>query len=208
MGMHLQTKAPLSCSSCRNRGPRRVWAPCNAFRSSVTSFHLLLGLATGLLVACAGFEPRPIEDTGLLQRAETQTKGALTVTISVPSADETRELFDSDLYDEGIQPVWIEIRNGGDQALWFHPHGVDADYFPPLEVARRSHRTLAGKTNRDIDAFFYNRSIPLLVPAHGNLSGFVFVNLSQGIKYVPVKLYREGALPGLGGDRLLTGGIF
>jgi hypothetical protein len=162
-------------------------------QTSATRFCLLLWLATGLLAGCAGFEPRPIERTELLQRAQTRTNGSLSVTVAVPSADETRELFDSDLYAEGIQPVWIEIRNGGDQALWFHPHGVDADYFPPLEVARRSHRTLAGKTNRDIDAFFYNRSIPLLVPAHGNLSGFVFVNLSQGIKYVPVKLYREGA---------------
>jgi hypothetical protein len=147
-----------------------------------------------LLAGCGGFKPLPLEQTDLLERAQTQTREPFTVTVAVPTAEEARLLFDGKLHKKGIQPVWIAVENGGDDPAWFFPYGVDADYFPALEVAWRTHRTWAKKTNRRIDEFYYDEQVPLQIPAEDGVSGWVFVNLDRGHKYVPVKLFGENDL--------------
>ena len=58
-------------------------------------------------------------------------------------------------------------------------------------MAYLSHRTWAKKTNWRIDRFFYEQSFPQFVPPGESESGFVFVNLDKGTKYVPVDLLLE-----------------
>jgi hypothetical protein len=114
-------------------------------------------------------------------------------TVAVPAVDEADALFDSKLHKKEIQPVWIEIENLSDEPAWFFHHSVDPDYFPPCEVAWRSRRTGAEKTNRAIDAYVYDQSAPLFAPARTTISGFVFINEYLGTKYVPVEILRVGA---------------
>ena len=155
--------------------------------------HAVATLAlSAALVGCGGFRPLPVDQTELLDRAQTHSEGEFDVTVAVPTVEEARLLFDSKLRKKGIQPVWFEIENRGDRSAWFFPHGIDPNYFPPLEVAWRSHRIWAKKTNRRIDEFFYDQTAPLSVPAGGTISGYVFVNFSKGKKYVPVELLRLG----------------
>jgi len=61
-------------------------------------------------------------------------------------------------------------------------------------VAWRTHRTWAKKTNRKIDEFYYDHAAPLLVPPGEETTGWVFVNLDRGHKYVPVKIFGEQAM--------------
>jgi len=155
---------------------------------------VLLIAMTVALVGCGGFKPQPIDQTDLLERTQTQTRDSFSVTVAVPTAAEARALFDSKLHKKGIQPVWITIDNQGDEPAWFFPYGVDADYFPALEVAWRTRRTWAKKTNRKIEEFYYDEAAPLLIPAESAASGWIFVNLDRGHKYVPVKLFGENAV--------------
>lgn len=164
--------------------------------------------AAALAAACAGFHPLALQDTSVLERAQSATRGDLTVTVAVPTIEEARGLFDAKLHKKHIQPIWIEIDNAGDAPAWFLPSGVDRNYFPPLEAAWKSHRTCAKKTNRRIDAYFYDSKVPSPVPPRERVSGFVFVNLDRGHKYVPVTLLQDGVhefefivdVPGLRAD--------
>ena len=152
---------------------------------------LWLFLAGGLLVGCAGFDPVPVGRTGLLRRAQSLTRDGIRVTVAVPTTAEARKIFDSKLGKKGSQPIWIEIETRPEEEAWFYTHSVDADYFPPLEVAWQSHRSYAKKTNRRIDAFFYRQAPPTRIAPGEVGSGFVFVNLDRGMKYVPVEVLTE-----------------
>ena len=67
------------------------------------------------IYSCATFNPRPIEEVPFRDRAETQYKDNVRVTASVLSAEESQSLFDLPLYDQGIQPIWLEIENNDEK---------------------------------------------------------------------------------------------
>ena len=157
--------------------------------------HLSLAFASILLSwGCASFQPGEIEEIGFLERAETRERDDLTVSVAIPSKAETRALFDSKLHKKKIQPIWVEIENHGDEPVALFPYSVDPDYFPPLEVAWLSHRTWATKTNKRIDDFYYSESFPQFIPEGATKSGFVFVSLDKGTKYVPMDILTEDGL--------------
>ena len=95
----------------------------------------LLTICVLLSYGCATFNPRPIEEVPFRERAQTKSGGNVRVTAVVLSAEETKEVFDLDLYKRGIQPIWLEIENNDEGRIWFPPAGTDPDYFAPLEVA-------------------------------------------------------------------------
>jgi hypothetical protein len=153
----------------------------------------LLIAASAATAGCGGFEPKPLDELPTLERSQTLTDNNLTVTVAVPTVEEARELFDSKLDKKRVQPVWIQIENGSDELVWFPSITVDRDYFPPQEVAWRSHRTWAKKTNRRIDLYFGAQAIPFNIEPGETASGFVFTNLDRGRKLVPLELLQEHA---------------
>ena len=83
-------------------------------------------------LGCASsFNPRPIEEFPFKERAQTQSENRVTVTATVLSAAECEAKFGVNLYRRNIQPVWLEIENNDDQAIWFSPVGLDPYYFTP-----------------------------------------------------------------------------
>ena len=142
-------------------------------------------------VGCASFRPGGIDEAGFLERSETRSNEEFRITVAVPSGPECRALFDSKLYKKKVQPVWVEVENRSPDPVLLSPYSVDPDYFPPLEVAWLSHRAMAKKTNRRINAFFYDQSFPQYVGAGQIESGFIFTNLDKGIKYVPMDILLE-----------------
>jgi hypothetical protein len=154
---------------------------------------MLLGACVSS-TGCAGFHPAAIDPAEFRERAVTETREDLRVGVVVPGAEETRRIFDTKLYKKRIQPVWVEIENRTDERAFFFTYFVDPDYFPPLEVAWKSHRTWAKNTNRRIDRFYYAQAVPREVPPGGRVSGFVFVNRDRGSKYVPMAVLQEGDL--------------
>jgi hypothetical protein len=87
--------------------------------------------------ACASaFErPAPFADAPLRARAVTKTDEGIRVSAAAPSASESRFIFGVDLDQRDIQPLWLEIENGGERSFYFLPTGLDPEYFAPLEVA-------------------------------------------------------------------------
>jgi hypothetical protein len=141
--------------------------------------------------SCATFKPLPIEKVTFKDRAQTQQKNNVRVTAAVLSAEESKKLFDLPLYDQGIQPIWIEIENKDEEDVWFAPVGLDPDYFAPLEVAYMNRRSFAGKTNRRMETYFHDQGITKFVPKGGIRSGFVFTNLDMGTKAFNIDIIGE-----------------
>jgi len=137
---------------------------------------------------CASFNPRPIDQVPFQTRAQTQSENNVRVTAAVLSAQESKAVFDLDLYKKGIQPIWLEIQNNDEERVWFAPAGVDRGYFSPLEVAYMHHRSFAKETNNKIDKYLHKQGIRGHIEPGTLRSGFVFTNLDLGTKIFNVDL--------------------
>jgi hypothetical protein len=152
---------------------------------------VLLTICVLLSYGCATFNPRPIEEVPFRERAQTKSGGNVRVTAVVLSAEETKEVFDLDLYKRGIQPIWLEIENNDEGRIWFPPAGTDPDYFAPLEVAYIHHFTFSKSTNEQMDKYFHEQTIREAIPPGKVRSGFVFTHLDLGTKAFNVDLVGE-----------------
>ena len=147
---------------------------------------------TVVIAGCASFSPNPAQKAAYMQRAQTQSDGAVTVTIAVPSAEETAALFGLPLDKKGVQPVWIRVENRGDIDYLFLPADMDANYFSPQEVAWMYRSGFSSQSKWDMQVYFDEQSIRLYVPAGETVEGFVHTNKDYGVKYVSAVLYHPG----------------
>jgi hypothetical protein len=146
------------------------------------------------LSACASrpFQGADLEAADFRSRALSQVQGDITVTTSVPTAEETAALTDLDLYEQGIQPVWLHIENRGDVsarvALW----SIDPDYFSPIEVAYMNRKTFSGGSYPVLQRWFYDNGLQRQIPAGETRSGLVFTHLRSGTKGFNLNVFSGG----------------
>lgn len=142
-----------------------------------------------LAAACtpAWKKPVPVESVDFLTHARTETRQNLTVTVAVPTREETELLFGTSLYRERIQPVWIQVENGSSSDVVLLKASVDRELFSPLEAAYQRHSG-PKETRAEMDLFFYSMEFPNPVRSGTVTSGFVFTNLDEGFKPVTVEL--------------------
>jgi len=152
---------------------------------------IIVVLAVAAAPGCRTFSPTPLEEVGFKDRVETQTKGGVTVSVAVLTAEEARAAFDCKLYKKKIQPVWLEISNDTDENMLFMPRSLDPDYFSPLEVAQKTSWTWSKKANLEKKGFYYESQIPFFIPPRQAVSGFVFANRSRGVRWVLVDVFGE-----------------
>lgn len=111
------------------------------------------------------------------------------ISAAVPSADEVDSLVGADLYGKGIQPVWLDVENTGDDpvrvALW----SLDNDYFSPLEVAWGIRRRFSKTGRADMERWFHENQMPRRIPPGERRSGFVFTHVDEGTKGFNVDVY-------------------
>jgi hypothetical protein len=141
-------------------------------------------LYLGLILSGCASTPSPVNqipEGDFRERIQVQQDGGVRVSVGVPSASETEEIFDKPLYKRRIQPVWLKIENLRQTPITFLPVGLDPDYYTPLEVANFG---TADKAPADalINEFFLEQSISMLLLPGEELSGFVFTRLDEGTK--------------------------
>jgi hypothetical protein len=162
-------------------------------QSQFISRASLISIVT-LACACRSFSPTPLDQVGFKERAESETRNGITVSVAVLSAEEAQLACDSKLYKKKIQPVWIEITNQTDDPMLFAARSVDGDYFSPFEVAQKTHLTWSKKANREKKRFFYDNTMPFSLPPGETVSGFVYANRDKGVRLVTVDIFgRERA---------------
>lgn len=134
-----------------------------------------------------GFDPQAI-----LRRAQTRQVGGVTVSIATLGAAEAQQLVGFDLATANIQPVWIRVRNTDPNPYYIPPITIDNAYFSPLEVAWQGHRFLDPEGNAHLNARLRGLELPEVVNPGATISGYVFTNLDEGIKYADVELVAPG----------------
>jgi hypothetical protein len=174
----------------------------------------VVGLALVALVglsACVQFNPRPIGEVPFLERAKSERQGALQVTVAVPTIPEAQALYGVDLSDKQIQPVWLKIRNETPQPQWLLTSGLDPEYYTPAEAAYafRSAATASKTIEEHFEALQFRNPVG---PGETG-SGFVLVNLDEGVKALDIDLLSNEAFhaftfivrdPGFRADRALV----
>ena len=136
-----------------------------------------------IILGCASpFNPRPIEDTAFLERAQTQEENGVRVTAAVLSAEDCLAKFGVNLYNRGIQPVWLEIQNNHNNPVVFLPAGLDPEYVTPLESSYLSRFVIRKADHDEMDKYFFERGMGNHVVPGNKISGFVFTRLDEGTK--------------------------
>jgi hypothetical protein len=149
-------------------------------------------LLAPVLLACAGFEPEPVEQFKLPQRADTKSENDLRVSAAVLKREEAARIFGVNLHKHAVQPVWLEIENRSSQTFWLMLHGLDPNYYSAHEVAYMNHRFMQKKANRAMDRHFSGLGIQQRIGPGQTVSGFAFSNETVGTKEVRVQLYAPG----------------
>jgi hypothetical protein len=152
--------------------------------------HLRPGLViatlalSAMLVGCGGraYVHESVDQGTFLARAERQSAGPVQVATAVLGRDETTRLFGLDLYDQGIQPVWLQVENGSETLVRYAPVSTDPEYFAPLEVAYMNRRGYSEAARKAMDKRFYELAMPRYIPAGETRSGFVLTHADRGAK--------------------------
>jgi len=136
-----------------------------------------LGLLTLLLAGCATWRtPEAVDPAPIRARAVTEELQGVRLSATLLSAHDSRQLFGADVNATGIQPIWVEVENGGTDMLWLLRAGTDPDYFSPLEVAWSFHAPLSSTRNRAIDEYFDQLAFPNPIPPGTTRAGIMFTN--------------------------------
>ena len=183
------------------------------------SFSFTRLLASSVLVsalaACANVPPLAApapngpEASSYLKRADRQAQiqQQVEVKVAVLRDNESQAVFGLPLAAKGIQPVWVEITNRSQVPYWFLPVFLDKDFFSAHEVAYLFH---GGNDRQDgaIERLLSDRQVELHVPAGEKVAGFVYTNVTRGIKLVNVELTGSRRLLRFPFARELPGGDF
>ena len=161
------------------------------------------------------YTPQP-DERPFLDRTQVRGDDDLVVRVSVLDDRESHRFFGVPLARRGIQPVWIEISNNGDQPYRLRLASLDPNYYPPLEAAFVNHFAISKRlvgfgllawiflpllillpfkilgarvANRRMNVYFQEHGIGWGLIKPGNkLAGFVFTSLDEGTKQFSVRL--------------------
>jgi hypothetical protein len=146
-------------------------------------------IITIVFVGCAAIgPPSETEMLDYKSRATTRSDGGVLVSASVLSADESHDVYGVPLAKKGIQPVWIQVENGDDVAYWLMSPGLDPNFFPTSEAAEAFASEYKRGKIKKLEQHFAALAFRNPIPPGKTVSGFVLVNLDEGVKMVQVDL--------------------
>ena len=148
-------------------------------------------VCTFLLASCGGraYVYEAIESADLSARSQSQTEETVRVAAAVPGREETAAIFGVQLYDKGIQPVWLEVQNNGPEQIRYAPVGTDRFYFSPGEVAYKYRRSFSKDGRAEMNRHFDALAMPRYVDPGETRSGFVLTHVDYGAKGFNVDLF-------------------
>jgi hypothetical protein len=182
-------------------------------QNPLLSSFLILSL---IFSGCVRYRPHATDRTSFMERAQTQTRDNLTVTLTVLSNKEAKRFFGTALSKRGIQPLWLEIDNRSSNTYFLIPRNMDPNYYSAEEAAYMAHYKQtrqffeAGllaviffpalvlvpvnffavhRANEKMDAIFNEVSMhSYVIHAGKKHAGFLYTSVDQGTKHVKVDL--------------------
>ena len=147
-----------------------------------------------VLASCAtlqtggSYQPESVNAVRFRDRAVSKADEDVRVTVAVPTAEEARSLFDVDLINKEIQPVWVKVENHSDQAFYLLSTATDPNYFSPLEVVYALRGGLFGVYRDEMERHFREMTFQNPILPNTAVTGFIYTNLDEGEKVVQIDL--------------------
>lgn len=164
--------------------------------TDVRNFHgsIVLLMVCCVLVACSSlpYPPEKFDPEVLSAQSQTQQSDGVRVTAAVPSQEQALQIFGFDMYERGIQPVWLSIENQSLNVLRYTPTSTDPNYFPPLEVAYMFRKSFSKQNRPEVEKYLYRLSMKRTIAVGVTGSGFVFTHVAKGRKNLVVDAIEEG----------------
>ncbi len=163
--------------SCPGKRPQQPSVHKPFARTLVVMFALAIS-------ACStnSFTPQNVSSSAFLERAVTQSSDNVTVRAALPDAAETEALVGIDLYDQGIQPIWLEVTNNSARPVRASLWSIDRDYFSPIEVAYMNKGRYSSQGYADLERWLKDNGMARYIAPGGTRSGLVFTHLKPGTK--------------------------
>ena len=154
---------------------------------------LLMWTMTGcsVLRTPASFDPPSINEVRFRDRTQSKADQDIRVSVAVPAADETAQLFQADLIRREIQPVWVKVENHSEHTYYLISNGTDPNHYSPLETAYAVGSRFLDFYRDEMGDYYRSMSFRNPVLPNTAVSGFIFTNLDEGEKVVQVDLVAE-----------------
>lgn len=150
-----------------------------------------------LLAASGCYKWTPPVASGSLpfqNRTQSESREGVTVTVGVPTPQETIDIYGVDLYGKKIQPVWLQVKNETNEPITLLTTSIDPEYYSPDEVAYKTKDGYGKDPQWEREIFFQKMSLPLNLPAKSVASGFVMTHVDQPTKHFYFDIFSEGEL--------------
>jgi hypothetical protein len=151
-------------------------------------------MAAGLTAAGCAATPHLRQNPSFEQNIATKERDGVVVSVAVLTDAEAEEYFGCPLGSEGIQAVWLRVRNTNDYPIGLLSRSMDPEYFSALEVSYLFHGSLSDEANRNLDEFFHREQFPAFVEPKETETGFVFTSRQEGAKFVNVEFWHAQGL--------------
>lgn len=153
---------------------------------------LLVVLLYSFLGCGKSYHYKDRDQLDFLTRIQTQRLGEVEVSAVALASEETLQLFGVEAEEEGIQPVWLRVRNNDDFPYWLFLVKTDPEYYSPHEASWINHFSFSADANRKMDGNFRRKRVYYFVKAGHTITGFVFTRLDEGRKPITVELKSPG----------------
>jgi hypothetical protein len=164
----------------------RIWPALTKFITAIL-YLVLAGCSTWQV-------PAEFDYSDLRFRAESQNVKGVELSATVLSTDDSQRIFGVDVNGNGVQPVWLEVKNNTKQVLWLLRSSTDPDLFSPLEVAWSFHANFAGETNDSIDQHFSSMSFQSTIVPGATKSGMIFTNPHDKTRLLSIDMLGQGEI--------------
>jgi hypothetical protein len=145
-----------------------------------------------VLTGCVMADAQPVDTPNFAERAsrDVQSQDGVTVGVEILTPDEIKAEFELPLLHHDIWPVWVTVENATASRLLFSPVEFDPDHFSPGEIAWRT-KWASSRSFEAERADMDRRQFPLLIESGTKASGFVYVDLTRGVRFFTVALYSQ-----------------
>jgi len=151
---------------------------------------VLVALLAGC--GCTKSQPDPSGRDAFESRATTQQQAQVTVRAAVLGDDESLRFFGVSLADQGMQAVWLSVKNNSDGMLYYLPATTDADYYTPPEASRIFRAWWSGEADEERELLFAREAMPDVISPGQKASGFVLTHREGGVKFVRAGFVGQG----------------
>jgi hypothetical protein len=139
----------------------------------------------------ASFDPPSINEVRFRDRSQSKTDQDVRVSVAVPTADETKQLFVADLIRREIQPVWVKIENHSKDTYYLISNAIDPNHYSPMETAYALGRGFFESYRNKMEKYYRSMNFKNPILPGTAVSGFIFTNLDEGEKVVQIDLVAE-----------------